>query len=77
MSFKIECVITCANFSDMLSETLPTNRAIFDRMVVVTNYMQEELVRNGFDPVFEVHRKNSSASPPRWLTPPTRALDPP
>jgi len=28
----------------------------FDRMVVVTNYMQEELVRNGFDPArIEIH----------------------
>lgn len=32
--------------------------------------------RDGFDAVFEVHRKNSSASPPRWLPPPTRALEP-
>jgi hypothetical protein len=35
---KIECVITCSHFSDMLAETLPANRSLFDKTVVVTDY---------------------------------------
>ncbi len=33
---KLECVITCVNFSDMLAESLPHNRNLFDKTVVVT-----------------------------------------
>lgn len=35
---KLEGVITCSGFSDFLCETIPTNRALFDKMVVVTDY---------------------------------------
>lgn len=33
---KLECVITCVGFSDMLAESLPHNRNLFDKTVVVT-----------------------------------------
>lgn len=45
MSFKIECVITCCGFSDFLAESLPTNRALFDKMVVVTDYEDKDTKR--------------------------------
>jgi hypothetical protein len=32
----IEAVITCVNYSDFLAYTLPTNRSMFDRIVVAT-----------------------------------------
>lgn len=36
MAFKIECIVTCVNYGDFLAESLPSNRALFDKTVVVT-----------------------------------------
>lgn len=36
-AFKIECVIVCESYSDFLRCTLPHNKALFDRVVVVTS----------------------------------------
>jgi hypothetical protein len=35
--FYIECVIVCHKFSDFLCHTLPNNKGLFDRIVVVTS----------------------------------------
>lgn len=35
--FKLECVIVCAHYDDFLRETLPHNKQMFDRIVVVTS----------------------------------------
>jgi hypothetical protein len=34
--FKLEAVVICNDFSDYLTRTLPTNKFIFDKLVVVT-----------------------------------------
>ena len=34
---KLECVIICINYSDFLSHTLPSNKSLCDRIVVVTD----------------------------------------
>ncbi len=35
--FKLECVIVCREYSDFLAYTLPHNKQLFDRLVVVTS----------------------------------------
>jgi hypothetical protein len=34
---KLECIVVCVNFSDVLAFTLPLNKVHFDRMVVVSD----------------------------------------
>lgn len=36
--FKLECVIVCDRYHDFLAETMPHNKFLFDRLVVVTSY---------------------------------------
>lgn len=36
-NFKLECVIVCRDYSDFLCYTLPHNKQLFDRLVVVTS----------------------------------------
>jgi hypothetical protein len=35
--FKLECVIVCRDYSDFLAYTMPHNKQLFDRLVVVTS----------------------------------------
>ncbi len=35
--FKIECVVVCDQYSDFLSQTIHTNKFLFDKLVVVTS----------------------------------------
>lgn len=43
--FKVEAVVVCANYSDFLRETLPHNKNLFDRIVVVTSPEDKETQR--------------------------------
>ena len=43
--FRVECVIVCDGFHDFLARTLPTNKFLFDRLVVVTSYEEKETQR--------------------------------
>lgn len=42
---KIEAVITCAKYSDFLAHTLPYNRTLFDRLIVVAPPEDKETQR--------------------------------
>ena len=42
---KIEAVSICLNFSDFLAHTLPFNKNIFDRLVIVTSHEDKETPR--------------------------------
>jgi gluconate kinase len=44
-NFKIECVVVCDRYADFLRCTLPHNKFIFDRMVVVTSFEDKETQR--------------------------------
>ena len=39
---KIEGVIICVDYSDFLSETLSSNRSLFDKLVVVTSLTDQK-----------------------------------
>ena len=41
MPFRLECVVICVNFSDVLAFTLPANKIHFDRMIVVSDLTDE------------------------------------
>jgi hypothetical protein len=43
--FKIEAVIVCDQYHDFLAETLATNRALFDKLVVVTSHEDKKTQR--------------------------------
>lgn len=47
---KLEAVIICINYADFLRHTLPTNKAFFDKLVVVTDMKDEETPK-----VCEIH----------------------
>lgn len=42
---KLEAVIVCDNYSDFLAHTLPDNRILFDKIVVVTSFEDKETQR--------------------------------
>jgi hypothetical protein len=37
-NFKLEAVVVCDHYSDFLRATLPTNKFLFDRIIVVTSF---------------------------------------
>lgn len=43
--FKLECVIVCRDYSDFLAYTLPHNKQLFDKLVVVTSKADKKTQR--------------------------------
>ncbi len=41
LPMKLEAVVTCVNYGDFLSHTLPLNKCHFNRLVVVTSHMDK------------------------------------
>lgn len=44
-NFKVEAVVICDRYHDFLRCTLPTNKFLFDKLVVVTSYEDKETQR--------------------------------
>lgn len=42
---KLECIITCVNYSDLLAHTLPINKQYFNKTVVVTTVEDLDTIR--------------------------------
>jgi hypothetical protein len=61
---KIEAVTTCVNYGDFLAETLPTNRYVFSRFVVVT--APEDLVTRKLCEFWHVQCVLTDAFESRW-----------